>query len=174
MANRDFPRGLWPVSHLTGGQIATRPYQLTAGEIIRKGEVVKAVDAGTVQGAAAADGVIVIGVSADYVDDTDTGHALYGIRTVNVYDDPNIVFGVQAATGATPAITGLFAISDLTTCTSTTTVSNTELTYTGGNAQVKIIGKCAEVDNAWGEHADMLVVFNEHIYKAAVAAVGTV
>ena len=43
MANSDFARGLWPVGHLSGGVIATRPYILTTGEIIRKGEVVKTV-----------------------------------------------------------------------------------------------------------------------------------
>ena len=174
MANRDFPRGLWPIGHLNGAPINTRPYQLTTGYIVRRGEVLKAVTGGTVEDSTAADGAIVIGVSADYVDDTDTTAADYGLKTVNVYDDPNIIFGVQAVTGTTPALIGIFAISDLGTCTSTTQLSNTELTYTGGNAQVMIIGKVPDVDNAWGEHADLMVIFNEHVYIAARNAVGTV
>lgn len=174
MANTDFARGLWPVGHLCGGQINTHPYTLTAGQIIRKGEVLIAIEAGTVEDAAGADGIIAVGVSADYIDDTDTTHTLYGKRVVNAFDDPNIIFGVQAATGTTPAVTGNFATSDLTACSSTSQVSNTELVYTGGNGQVKIIGKIEEVNNAWGEHCDMLVIFNEHLYKKEQSAVGTV
>lgn len=171
MANQDFPRGLWPAGHLTGGQIKTRPYILTTGEIIRRGEVVKAVVGGTVEDSASNDGPIVVGVSADFVDDSGS----VGGKIVNVFDDPDIIFGVQGASSVTPAAIDVFAQSNLATCTksgvtSASQVSNTELALDAGG-QVSILGKVEEPGNDWGENVDLLVVFNEHIYKYPVAAV---
>lgn len=171
MANQDFPRGLWPAGHLTGGQIGTRPYILTTGEVIRKGEVVKAVAGGTVEDSTKADAGIVVGVSADFVDDSGSA----GGKIVNVYDDPDIIFGVQAKTGVTPAATDVFVTSDLETCTKTgildvSQTSDTELALDAAG-QVKVLGKIENPDNAWGEHVDLLVIFNEHLYKYPVAAV---
>ena len=171
MANSDFARGLWPVGHLSGGVIATRPYILTTGEIIRKGEVVKVVTGGTVEDSTAADGAIVVGVSADFVDDS----ASVGGKIVNIYDDPNIIFAVQVTTAATASAASVFKTSDLQTCsksgiTSASQVSDTELLL-DTQGQVKIIGLLKDVDNAWGQHAKVLVIFNEHLYKYPVAAV---
>jgi len=171
MANKDFARGLWPAGHLTGGMIRTHPYILTTGQVIRRGEVVIAVAGGTVEDGAAGSGAIVVGVSADFVDDSGSA----GSKVVNVFDDPNIIFGVQGATGVTPAATDVFATSDLVTCSKTgvtdaSQLSDTELDL-DGNAQVKIIGKVDEPDNAWGVNVNLLVIFNEHLYKAAVAGV---
>jgi hypothetical protein len=171
MANDDFPRGLWPVEHLTGGQIKTRPYILTTGQIIRRGEVVIAVAGGTVEDAASDDGAIVVGVSADYVDDS----ASAGGKIVNVYDDPDIIFGVQGASSVTPAATDVFAQSNISACsktgvTSSDQTSDCELALDAGG-QVSILGKIERPNNAWGEHVDLLVVFNEHIRRAVVAAV---
>lgn len=171
MANQDFARGLWPVGHLTGGQIRSHPYTLTTGDIIRRGELVKVMAGGTVEDAAGGDGIIVLGVSADYVDDS----ASAGGLIVNVYDDPNIIFGIQAVTGDTPALIGVFSIADTITCAKSGTdgidqISDTELDYDGGNAQMLIIGKVGTVGNDWGEHCDLLVVFNEHYMKGMTAA----
>lgn len=166
MANQDFPRGLWPAGHITGGAIRSHPYILTTGQIIRRGELVKAVAGGTVEDASAADGAIIVGVSADYVDDS----ASAGSKVVNIYDDPYIIFGVQGETGKTPAATDVFVLSDLTTCSSSDEHSNTELNL-DGNDQVKIIGKINEPNNAWGVNVNLLVVFNEHIQRAVVAGV---
>lgn len=164
MANKDFPRGLWPVGHLCGGAIRSHRYILTAGEIIRRGEVVKVIVDGTVEDATAADGAIVLGVSADYVDDS----LSVGGKYVNVYDDPNIIFGVQASVSITLA--AVFSTSDLTTCTSSEELSNTELDL-DSQGQCKIIGLVDEVENSWLVNADILVIFNEHLYKALVAGV---
>lgn len=171
MANQDFPRGLWPVGHMTGGAIRTHPYILTTGQIIRRGEVLKVVADGTVEDSASNDGEIVLGVSADFVDDSGSA----GSKIVNVYDDPNIIFGVQGETGKTPAATDVFVVSNLTTCgktgvTDASQTSDTELNLDAG-AQVKIIGKVEEPGNAWGVNVNLLVIFNEHIYKYPVAGV---
>ncbi len=166
MANNDFPRGLWPMGHMAGGAIRSHPYILTAGEIIRRGELVKVIVDGTVEDAAGTDGIITLGVSADYVDDSDSD----GGKIVNVYDDPNIIFGIQGVTGDTPALIGVFSMADAITCTSTGEVSNTELDYDGSQAQFLIIGKVDTVGNAWGEHCDLLVLFNEHYMKGMTAA----
>jgi hypothetical protein len=164
MANKDFPRGLWPAGHLCGGAIRSHRYTLTTGEIIRRGEVVKAVAGGTVEDAAAGDGAIVVGVSADYVDDS----ASAGGKTVNIYDDPNIIFGVQASVAITAV--AVFSTSDLTTCASSNQYSDTELDL-DSNGQCKIIGLVEEPENSWLINADILVIFNEHLYKALVAGV---
>jgi len=41
----------------------------------------------------------------------------------------------------------------------------------GTGAQLKIIGLHPVAGNAWGEHSKLVVMFNEHHYKAAVAGV---
>lgn len=171
MANQDFPRGLWPVGHITGGAIRSHPYILTTGQIVRKGELVKAVAGGTVENSTKNDGEIVVGVSADYVDDS----ASAGGKIVNIYDDPYIIFGVQGKTGVTPAAIDVFVQSNITTCSLSGTdsgdqVSDSELDLDAGG-QVKIIGKIDVPNNAWGVNVDLLVIFNEHIYKYPVAAV---
>lgn len=171
MANDDYARGLVPVGHLNNAPIATRPYVLTTGEIVRRGEVLKAVAGGTVEDSTKADGAIVVGVSADFVDDSGSA----GGKVVNVYDDPNIIFEVQAKTGVTPAQLSVFATSDLETCSKTgvtdaSQTSDTELSLDDAG-QVKILGKVETPNNAWGEHVKLLVVFNEHLYKYPVAAV---
>lgn len=171
MANKDFARGLWPAGHMTGGVIRSHPYILTTGQIIRRGEVVKAVADGTVEDATSNDGPIVVGVSADYVDDSGSA----GGKIVNVFDDPDIIFGVQSKTGVTPAATDVFAQSNISTCsktgiTSADQVSDSELDLDAGG-QVSIIGKINEPGNDWGVNVDLLVVFNEHIRRAVVAAV---
>ena len=168
MANVDFARGLTPLYHLTGGEIRTNKYTLTTGQIIYKGDILKVVAGGTVQ-AAANDGVIVVGVAANYVDDS----ASVGGVEVNVYDDPYIVFSIQAD-GSNVAI-DVFATANHVagSGSSTTGLSGHELDSSdiGTGAQLKVLGKVETPNNAWGTNVDLVVVFNEHLYKAAVAGV---
>jgi hypothetical protein len=169
MANRDQLRGLWPLRHLTGGEIRTNEYTVTTGEIIYKGDLVKIVAGGTVEIGAAAIGTAAIGVASEYVDDSLSA----GGVLIRVWDDPNIVFGLQCVTGQTPAATDVGATGDHidTTGDTVTKLSKNEFNTPGTNAQLKIIGLVRTPDNAWGEHADLEVIFNEHHYKAAVAGV---
>lgn len=171
MANKDNPRGFWPVKHLGGGEIRMREYTLTTGATAYQGDLLKIVDAGTVEPGAADIGLAAIGVAANYV--SDSGSA--GGKTIQVYDDPNIIFGVQSDTGTatTAADVGETANHVAGSGSATTGLSGHELDSSdiATGAQLKIIGLMATPDNAWGEHSNLLVVFNEHFYKAAVAGV---
>jgi hypothetical protein len=171
MANVDNPRGFWPIRHLTGGVIRTEEFILTTGATVYPGDVLKAVDAGTVEAAAADAGVIVIGVAAEYV--SDSGSA--GGKKVKVYADPYIAFGVQADSGTSPALTAVFSTANhvATTGNTTTKTSLQELDAsdieTGG--QFEVLGIVEAPDNAWGEHVDLVVRFAEHKWNAAVAGI---
>lgn len=174
MANVDNPRGMWPIGHMTGGEIRTREYIVTTSTgSIFVGDPLKVVTAGTVEVAAANDGEIIIGVAAEHV--TSATAATAGTK-IQVYDDPYIVFGVQADTGTAVAATCVFSKANLNTYaagSTTTGVSIVELDSSDidTGSQLKILGKIESPDNAWGEHVDLVVVFNEHFWKAAVAAV---
>lgn len=170
MANKDNPRGLWPVEHLCGGQIQPRGYTLTTGATVYQGDVLKAVAGGTVEASAANDGAIVIGVAAEYKSDS----ASAGGIKVLVYDDPNIVFGVQADSGTGVAATDVFSMANhvagsgsSTTKLSGHEIDSSQLAAQGGN-QLKVLGIVQEEGNDWGEHVDLKVIFNEHLLKAAV------
>lgn len=172
MANRDHPKGFWPTRHLTGGEIRSTEYILTTGQTIFKGDLLKAVTAGTVEESDANDGIIVVGVAAMYADDS----ASAGGVKVRVYDDPDIVFGVQMDdVGTDSDAASVFATANhlAGTGNSTTKLSGHELDMSdiGSGAQLKIVGLIEEENNAWGDHADVEVLINEHLYKAAVAGV---
>ncbi|MCR4288281.1 MAG: hypothetical protein NUW09_09755 [Deltaproteobacteria bacterium] len=171
MANVDNPRGFWPVRHLCGGEIRTNEYIVTTGSTVYQGDLLKVVDAGTVEASAANDGVIVVGVAAEYA--SDSGSA--GGVKVLVYDDPYIVFGVQADTGTAVAATEVFETANHVagSGSATTLLSGHELDASdiASGAQLKIIGKINEPNNAWAEHVNLEVLINEHLYKAAVAGV---
>jgi enhancing lycopene biosynthesis protein 2 len=170
MANTDTPRGFWPIRHLTGGQIRTERRVLTASATVYKGDVVKVVAAGSVEAAAANDGIIVGGVAAEY-----KVAGASGTTWVNVYVDPEIVFGVQADSGTALTIAAVNATANHVAGagSATTKMSGHELDSSdvGTGAQLKIHGLIPREDNTWAEHADLEVTFNEHLYKAAVAGV---
>lgn len=163
MANVDFPRGLYPIRLLNGGcDFTTNTYTVTTGDTIYKGDPVKVVAAGTVTHAAATDGALIVGVAAEYVDDS----ASVGGKTIRVYDNPSIVFGIQSA--GTPALTNTFDCADTDTYSAGSNgISAVELSATMGSAQalLKIIGLVSDPQNAWGANADLEVIFNEHFYK---------
>lgn len=171
MANRDNPRGFFPIGHLTGGEVRMREYTLTTGATAYQGDLLKIVDAGTVEAGAADIGITAIGVAAQYA--TDSGSA--GGVKILVYDDPSIIFGVQADTGTatTAADVGETANHVAGSGSATTKLSGHELDSSdiATGAQLKIVGLMTEPDNAWGEHSKLKVIFNEHFYKAAVAGV---
>lgn len=176
MANIDNPIGLWPVKHLAGGEAdRTNQYIVTTGATIYKGDLLKVVAGGTVEPSAANDGVIVIGVAAEYVDDS----ASAGSKTVLVYDDPYTIFGIQMddAGAITSSAVDIFATANhLAGSGSTTThLSGFELDESdiGTGGQLQILGLCntRDANNAWGDHADVLVRIAEHLFNAAVAGV---
>lgn len=170
MANTDNPNGFKPVRHLTGGEIRTSTHILTASATVYPGDVLKVVTAGSVEAATANDGIICIGVAAEYKVAGATG-----IVQVEVYDDPNIVFMVQTDSGTATDVGNVYNTANhvATTGDTGTKASNQELDSSDitTGAQFKILGLYKAPDNAWGEHSKVEVVFNEHLLKAAVAGV---
>jgi len=169
MANKDFSSGFEPIDHLTGGQIRSHTYTVTTGQTIYKNDPVMLVGAGTVQVIAATDDVKCIGVAADYVNDS----ASAGGKTIQVFDDPYIIWAVQSTTGQTPGLTEVGASADMITYaagSSITYLSIMELAAASNQtAMFLVIGKVDSPDNAWGEHCKLKVIFNEHRYKGAGA-----
>ena len=170
MANVDAPKGCWPIRHLCGGQIRANSYTVTTGETIYQGDVVELDAAGTVGVAEAGDATAVIGVAAEYIDDSGSA----GGKKILIYDDPNIVFGIQQQTGGTVAAddVGLSADHVAGSGSTTTKLSGHELSSTVAvtAAQFLILGKISESNNGFGEHCDLEVIFNEHRYKGAGSA----
>ena len=170
MANVDDPKGGWPIRHLCGGEIRSTPYILTTGARIYRGDVVELDAAGTVGAAEAGDATAAIGFAAEHKNDADSAG---GIKIL-IYDDPNIVFGIQQQTGGTIAAAdvGLSADHVAGSGNTTTLQSGHELSLTVDTtaAQFLILGKISESNNDWGEHCDLEVIFNEHRYKGAGSA----
>jgi hypothetical protein len=189
MANTDRPRGMWPIRHLTGGEIRMTAYQIDVSDtsIITKGDPVIREDDGYV--AIGAAGGVFLGVAAGFVyKDADgdwhfsdqipaTKTSFKDINnaagaTVYVWDDPDIVFGVQADGNTT--IADRFATFPIVTTdgNTTTKISACELDTTGGSGdELKIIDKVNRPDNDWGTNVDLEVIINDHAYRAVKAGV---
>ena len=171
MANSDTPRGLWPIRHLCGGEIRANKYIVTPGATIYRGDIVEMVNGGTVDPAAAGDATKVIGVAAEYVSDSGS----VGNKEILVYDDPMIVFGIQATTGQIPSAAtskGLSADA-ITYAAGNGEISITELAaMSAQTAQFHCLGKVDSPDNNWGEHVKLEVIFNEHRFKASTGSAG--
>jgi hypothetical protein len=157
----------------------------TAGALA-KGDPVKLEATGNIELGAADDGVTRVGVFSgckykdangewQYSDYIPAAKTSFTEMEADVWDDPNIIFGIQADSGSTPAATdvGNTANDVIGTSDSTRKISAAELDSSdiGTGAQLKILGLVRTPNNTWGEHVDLEVIFNEHIYKAAVAGV---
>lgn len=189
MANANRPRGLWPLRHNSGGEMrATRYYIDTSnGDLITRGDpIVREADGFCARGAA---GGTFLGVAAGFVYADSNNVVSYTDQipatktsftdengndgvTVYVYDDPNIVFGIQADGNTTVVdrfATFPIVIADGNT---TTNISNCELDTTGGAGdELKIIDKIDSIGNAWGTNVDLEVVINDHAFSAVKAGV---
>lgn len=163
-----------------------RPYPIdtNSSSALYAGDVAKALAAGTVDLAAAGDGLAVIGIFAgfsyidpaqpfpvfsDYMPATKTG---FTNMVAYVYDDPETVFEVRSdSTGI--ASTDVFATFNHVAGAgdSTRKLSGQYLDHTTGNAQFEVIGKVETPDNDWGAYCKVRVLFNEHKRKAAVAGI---
>ena len=166
MANIDAPKGLTPIRHLHGAPIAATEMVVKTGEIVFKGDVLRKDATGTVYAAPAASALEVIGVAAHYMSDSLSA----GGKKVLVYSDPNIVFSIQQQTGGSIAATDVNAEADHVAGAGSGKLSGHELSLTivaGASAQLLIIGLYDEPENAWGENADVEVIFNQHALKGA-------
>ncbi len=190
MANADRAQGFRPMRHLTGGVIRNNEYQiLTSGttgynDNIFSGDVVKLNTDGTIERAAAGDtNLIGIFDGVQYV--ASDGSIVFsrnwvastGVKTGSqikalVYDDPNITYYVQTATGTafTQAMVGSNGDFVAGTGVASTGQSADELDISAvgsATANFRIIALVDEVNNALGEHAKVEVRFNEHVYLSA-------
>ena len=158
MANVDVPKGAWPVRHLSGGEIRTTRYE--AGGVIYRNDFVIASADGKVDAYSGTGGGALLGVAANFA----SGDG----ENVDVYDDPNIVFGVQADDALTSADIGM-NIDVLATSADTNLKRSKHegdaSTKVATTAQLRIVGIIDTPGNDWGANQDIEVVINEHFYK---------
>jgi hypothetical protein len=173
MANEDKANGFIPVSNAPINKYSPQKgYLMTASQTVYPGDVVKLVNAGTVEEADADDGEAVIGVAAEY-----KAAAASGNYYLKVYDDPTTVFVVQTDTdtASTAADVGETANHVAGAGVAASKTSGHELDASqmaaSGGAQFNVLGLYDAPGNAWGVHSKVLVSFNEHRYKAAGTAV---
>ena len=108
MANADAPRGLWPVRHLSGGcpQRANEyPIAAAYSTKVHTGALVKLVAGGGIEVAAAGNRLLGVFAGVQYTDSQgnpvfkkfwDGPSGATNIKAM-VYDDPDLVFGIQAS-----------------------------------------------------------------------------
>lgn len=167
MANANAPRGLVPVGHINGSGLMTpRQYNIATNDTtsaIYMGDPVKFASGYAVRGTA---GAAILGVFAgcEYTV-TATGarvKAAYydGVTGKSaivcwVYDDPNLVFEIQATAALTQANVGSaydFAIAAGSALTGWTA------TYLDGSGDgFRVLGLSPKVDNEWGAYNKVLV-----------------
>ena len=90
---------------------------------------------------------------------------------LDVMDDPYALFVIQEDASATSSATYIGNNCDFSTanCSTTTGVSTVELTIDGitaATAALRMVALWGDPDNAWGNWADIIVLFNEHFYKS--------
>lgn len=186
MANTNAPRGFEPVRHYAGGVARTSRYEIASALAanIGKGDPVKSTGT-TKQITIAAGGNTIRGVFAgcDYTTSDNrkvwapnwvTGTALKTGTVCNayVYDDPMILFRIQASAGfvaADVANTADFVVSAPTAATgnSTTQLDSANI----GQGNLTIVDLDRVTGNDYGTNAKVLVLINEHELKASVSGV---
>jgi len=176
MANLDQPIGIRPARGVGSQHIVSRfRVDVTNSTNFFVGDVVDLDGVGVIPAAADA-GVSVAGVCTELFDTNGNPvGAPNGLVTTKYLAAstagwasvalaiPGAVFIAQTITGQTPTEDDIGLTTDHTAGTgdTVTAVSRHELTYSGGGLQFRIIGKVDEPSNAWGEHVNLYVVFNE-------------
>lgn len=167
MANTNKVRGLWPLRHLSGGEIRNNAYILKTGQTVYQGDILSVDATGTVLAATAADSVKIIGVAAEYVSDSGS----VGGKVVRVYDDPFIVFGCQIdATGSAPTAADVFMCANhiAGAGNATTKQSGHQWNQNSINTtalDLKLLGLIDMPNNEWGSYAQVEVILNSHVLK---------
>lgn len=182
MANTSKPAGFWPTRHLTGGAIRSNTYTLKTGATIYKGDPVTCDSTGTVKASAAGDGTAIMGIAAEYKSDS----ASVGGVLIKIYDDPHIIFGVQLDnSGSASTASSAFQNANMITYAAGTAsgtagftglsaiqLSQTSIATTS-SLSFKILGLLndRDVNNAWGNYADVEVMFNQHQFMGGTTGV---
>lgn len=187
MANTNAPFGLRPVRHNSGGTIRANEYSIASayGTNIFTGDVVELTGTGRNVAKASATNVDNVGVFAGCRYVNSSGKQVFSQYwpasttatdiVAFVYDDPNIIFEVQAD-GAVAGEMGVLADWNVGTGSTVTgqsglyaVVSGTSAT-TGGS--LRIMGLVQSPENAYGAYAKVEVIFAEHVLKGVVSGVG--
>lgn len=186
MANVSAPMGLTPSRVLGGGCIVANPYSIASeyATSIFTGDPVEMTGTGKNVALAAAGTVNAVGVFAGvrYIDSEGRpqfkpywpGGTVGTEIEALVYDDPSIIFRIQADT---MAATDVGALCDWVAGT-----GNVKSGQSGAQAEasstattgksLRILGLLPEVGNAYGAYAKAEVMFAEHALKGVVAGVG--
>lgn len=172
MANADTPMGAWPAINMFGGNLGQIiSTKVKASQTVYQGDIVSADATGTVAAATANDGVIVVGVAAEYKVGNSSGTTDIAIWPAYMY-----LFGIQTDTGTTVAATAVWATANHVAGSgnATTKMSGHELDASdlGTGLQMRVIDKINTPSNNWGEaHVDALVIFNEHVWQPSGATI---
>lgn len=183
MANVDRPNGLTPVRHLSGGTIRANVYSIAAayGTKIHSGSLVSMTGTGRNIALSDTDGPAVgVFAGCEYVDvNGDVQFRPYwpapgAVATGTtvkafVFDDPQIVFEIQADEDVVEADIGQLADVVVGTGSDSTGRSATELDSSdiGSAGLLKILGLVDRPDNAYGDQAKVEVLINLHTYRPA-------
>lgn len=176
MANADAARGFWPIRHLTGGTIRASEHTIASAynTNIFKGDAVKLVAAGGIEAAAAGNRILGIFAGVSYTDAN--GNTVFSqywpadtVATnikATVYDDPNIVFGVQSAGSTVAADIGNLGDHVAGAGSTTTGNSGHELNGTTSTAAAgfRVLGIIDAPDNEAGTNVNLEVQVFEHEY----------
>ena len=190
MSSTNAPFGMRPSFHPSG---LDRAVALADGiasgyaSNILKGQPVKLDTSGVIQAAAAGDAFLGAFAGFEWTDTTgrrrvsnyfpaNTAYTT-GSAIAYFYNDPNIVYDIQA--DGSLAQTALGAQADFTNATAgstTTGLSQCTISSTvvaaGSSAQMKIVGLTPGVDNAWGDaYTVVQVQVNESQFNASVNAI---
>jgi hypothetical protein len=163
MSNRDTPFGFTPITP----DAPCHEYTATTSTTIFKGDALKFVTAGTVEVAAAGDDTILLGIAAEHVTTAAAG------AKIMVYDDPETEFVIQCVTGYSAAAADCFGTADTDTYAAGNTTTHRSITEladpAGSSANWLLLRLYDTPDNAWGEHAKVVVKINQGVRQTAYA-----
>jgi hypothetical protein len=187
MANTNAPFGLRPIRHQTGGQIRASEYSIASGysTSIFTGDVVEMTGTGKNVEQAAAANADNIGVFAGCRYVNQQGEQVFSQYwpasttateiVAFVYDDPFIVFEVQADSAAEGDV-GALADWVVGTGSSVTGQSALYAEVNGETATtaeaLRIMGLVNRPGNAFGAYAKLEVMFAEHVLRTGAAGAG--
>tara|TARA_R100000234_G_C4925116_1_gene145930 strand:+ start:97 stop:681 length:585 start_codon:yes stop_codon:yes gene_type:complete len=189
MANSNAPFGLRPVGKIGSEAInmGTSKYEIASGEsdIIMKGDLVKLEASGKITKSGNSDAVAAIGVfNGCFYNDPTTQKPTFsnyypggitptqGVIEAFVYDDPNMLFEIQAdgviagdKVGRNSNI--VYAVGDTINGQSKTELNSTT-ENAGVTGQLRIVRICEDPDNSdiASANANWIVRINEHQYYA--------
>ena len=190
MSSTNAPFGMRPAFHPSGLDRASALVDgitSTYSTAILKGQPVKMDTGGVIVVAAAGDAFLGCFSGVEWTDTTGRrrvsnywpASTAYQAGSCNAYyyDDPNIVYEIQAAGSLAATSVGDMADLSNTTAGSTTTglsqcTLSTTLAGAGNSAQMRIVNLAPYADNAWGDNYTVVrVTINESQYQATGTAV---